>query len=211
MPCRVSRRRGRQSRSCWRSRRPARSASSRGSRASAGAASTSHASWASGGAVSARPRLLVLPGRLAARRARRPLPALGPHAPARPDRRRRAGAHPRRRFAGRCSSSRCRSRSCGRSVTRAVARRLGGWLARPQVALGAWALSFGGWHVPAAYDFAARHQAVHDLEHASFVLAGFLVWSILIDPARHGRLSRGPASRGGRGAAGAWARRSPMC
>ena len=70
-------------------------------------------------------------------------------------------------------------------------RRLGGWLGRPQVALGAWALFFGGWHIPAAYDYAARHQAVHDLEHASFVLAGFLVWSLLVDPARQGRLSRG--------------------
>jgi len=71
------------------------------------------------------------------------------------------------------------------------ARRLGRQLSRPQVALGAWAVFFGGWHIPAAYDFAARHQVVHDLEHASFVLAGFLVWNVLVDPARHGRLSRG--------------------
>ncbi len=73
----------------------------------------------------------------------------------------------------------------------AGARRLGRELSRPQVALGAWAAFFGGWHIPAAYDFAARHQPVHDLEHLSFVLAGFLVWSLLVDPARHGRLSRG--------------------
>jgi cytochrome c oxidase assembly factor CtaG len=71
------------------------------------------------------------------------------------------------------------------------ARRLGRELRRPQVALGAWAVFFGGWHIPAAYDYAARHQVVHDLEHASFVLAGFLVWSVLIDPARHRHLSRG--------------------
>lgn len=72
-----------------------------------------------------------------------------------------------------------------------AARALGRSLSRPAVALGAWALCFGGWHIPAAYDFAARHQPVHDLEHASFVLAGFLVWTVLIDPARHGNLSRG--------------------
>jgi putative membrane protein len=59
------------------------------------------------------------------------------------------------------------------------------------VALAAWALAYGGWHVPAAYDYAAGHQLVHDLEHASFVLAGFLVWNLLIDPAGHGHLSRG--------------------
>jgi putative membrane protein len=69
--------------------------------------------------------------------------------------------------------------------------RVAAWLVRPQVALLAWAAAYGGWHVPAAYDYAARHQSVHDLEHASFVAAGLLVWSLLVDPARHGRLSRG--------------------
>lgn len=70
-------------------------------------------------------------------------------------------------------------------------RRAAGWLTRPQVALVAWALAYGCWHVPAAYDYAAGHQFVHDLEHASFVAAGFLVWNQLIDPGGHGGLSRG--------------------
>ncbi len=65
------------------------------------------------------------------------------------------------------------------------------WLLRPTVALAVWALAFGIWHIPAAYDAAARHRPLHDLEHASFVFAGFLVWAVLIDPARHGRVSRG--------------------
>jgi putative membrane protein len=69
--------------------------------------------------------------------------------------------------------------------------RAAAWLTRPPVALLAWAVAYGGWHVPAAYDYAARHQSVHDLEHASFVAAGLLVWTLLVDPARHGRLSRG--------------------
>jgi putative membrane protein len=69
--------------------------------------------------------------------------------------------------------------------------RVAAWLARPRVALLAWAAAYGGWHVPAAYDYAARHQPVHDLEHASFVAAGLLVWSLLVDPARHGGVSRG--------------------
>ncbi|HEY4348735.1 MAG TPA: cytochrome c oxidase assembly protein, partial [Gaiellaceae bacterium] len=70
-------------------------------------------------------------------------------------------------------------------------RAAAGWLARPRVALLAWAVAFGAWHVPAAYDCAARHQSVHDLEHVSFAAAGFLVWALLVDPARHGRLTRG--------------------
>jgi putative membrane protein len=44
------------------------------------------------------------------------------------------------------------------------------------------------WHVPAAYDYALSHQTVHDLEHLSFMLAGFLVWMQIIDPARRRRL-----------------------
>ena len=70
-------------------------------------------------------------------------------------------------------------------------RRAAAWLLRPSVALLAWGAAYGGWHIPAAYDYAAHHQSVHDLEHASFVAAGLLVWSLLVDPARHGRLSRG--------------------
>ncbi len=70
-------------------------------------------------------------------------------------------------------------------------RHAAAWILRPRVALVAWALAYGGWHVPAAYDFAASHQLAHDFEHASFVVAGLLVWSLLIDPARRGQLSRG--------------------
>lgn len=69
-------------------------------------------------------------------------------------------------------------------------RRFGSWVARPRVAVAFWALVFAGWHVPAAYDWAAAHQAAHDLEHASFVAAGFLLWWVLIDPARTGKVSR---------------------
>jgi len=57
------------------------------------------------------------------------------------------------------------------------------------VSLAIWATVIGAWHIPAAYDFALSHAAAHDLEHASFVTAGFLVWTQLIDPARRGRLS----------------------
>ena len=42
---------------------------------------------------------------------------------------------------------------------------------------------------PALYDAALQHPLVHRLEHLSFVLVGALVWTLLIDPAGHGRLS----------------------
>jgi cytochrome c oxidase assembly factor CtaG len=78
-----------------------------------------------------------------------------------------------------------------RALGRPEIRRIAASVLRPRVGLLAWAAAYGGWHIPAAYDYAARHQGVHDLEHASFVAAGLLVWSLLVDPARHGRLSRG--------------------
>jgi putative membrane protein len=57
--------------------------------------------------------------------------------------------------------------------------------------LAAWAAAIGAWHVPAVYDAALAHALVHDLEHASFVTAGLLVWTQLVDPARRRRLSTG--------------------
>jgi putative membrane protein len=63
-------------------------------------------------------------------------------------------------------------------------------LLRPLVSLGLWAVAIVAWHVPTAYDYAAAHPLVHDLEHLSFVVAGTLAWTQLVDPARHGRLRR---------------------
>ncbi len=60
----------------------------------------------------------------------------------------------------------------------------------PLVSLALWTLTIYAWHIPAAYDYAAAHQTVHDLEHLTFFLAGLLVWTQLVDPARHGRLRR---------------------
>ena len=61
---------------------------------------------------------------------------------------------------------------------------------RPKVSFGIWAGVFAGWHFPRAYDYVLTHQAVHDLQHVTFVLAGVLVWIQLIDPARRGELRR---------------------
>ena len=63
-----------------------------------------------------------------------------------------------------------------------------GFLVRPPVAIVLWAVVVGAWHVPAAYNYTLTHRVVHDLEHVTFVLAGFLVWTVIVDPARRGEL-----------------------
>jgi cytochrome c oxidase assembly factor CtaG len=60
------------------------------------------------------------------------------------------------------------------------------WLLRPPVSLILWAVVFAVWHVPSMYDATLRHQGLHDIEHALFVLAGLAVWTQIVDPARHG-------------------------
>jgi putative membrane protein len=64
-----------------------------------------------------------------------------------------------------------------------------GTLGRPAVALGVWIAAIAAWHVPVAYDAALAHPLLHDLEHATFVIAGLLVWWQLVDPPHRGRLS----------------------
>jgi putative membrane protein len=64
-------------------------------------------------------------------------------------------------------------------------------LLRPNVAFAAWVAAFGGWHFPSAYDYTLLHPWAHELEHATFVLAGTLAWAQIVDPARRGRLTRG--------------------
>jgi putative membrane protein len=63
------------------------------------------------------------------------------------------------------------------------------FLLRPVVGFAVWVAVTAAWHVPAAYDYAVEHPHVHELEHASFVLAGVLVWAQLVDPARRGALT----------------------
>lgn len=63
------------------------------------------------------------------------------------------------------------------------------FLLQPWVSFAIWALVIAAWHVPACFDYALAHQWAHYLEHGSFVLAGVLVWSQLIDPARRRALA----------------------
>jgi putative membrane protein len=73
-----------------------------------------------------------------------------------------------------------------RPVTRAVRdlEHRAGALAHPAFAVVLYVGVIWAWHVPAAYDLAVRHQAVHVLEHITFVLAGSLYWWHLLSPIR---------------------------
>jgi cytochrome c oxidase assembly factor CtaG len=64
-------------------------------------------------------------------------------------------------------------------------------LVRPDVAFLLWVATILGWHFPSAYDYTLLHPWAHQLEHATFVLAGTLVWIQIVDPARRGHLTPG--------------------
>jgi cytochrome c oxidase assembly factor CtaG len=68
-------------------------------------------------------------------------------------------------------------------------RRSLSFLLRPRVAVALWIGVLVAWHVPALYDAALDDPLVHRLEHVSFVLVGALVWSLIVDPTGHARLT----------------------
>lgn len=55
-------------------------------------------------------------------------------------------------------------------------------LAHPVVAFTVWALNLGLWHLAPAYEGALRHDSVHALQHACFLLAGVILWLPLFGP-----------------------------
>jgi putative membrane protein len=63
------------------------------------------------------------------------------------------------------------------------------FLLRPKIAFGLWAINLAVWHIPSLYITAVLHPWLHDLEHACWMLAGLLVWTLLIDPGGHRRLT----------------------
>jgi putative membrane protein len=64
-----------------------------------------------------------------------------------------------------------------------------GTLLRPRVAFTLWAVNLAIWHVPYVYDLALAHQGLHDFEHLCWMFCGILVWTLLIDPGSHRRLT----------------------
>jgi putative membrane protein len=55
-------------------------------------------------------------------------------------------------------------------------------LTHPLVAVPIWALNFYAWHLPVLYQAALRHDALHALEHATFLVFGIAVWMGLLGP-----------------------------
>lgn len=55
-------------------------------------------------------------------------------------------------------------------------------LTHPVVAVVVWAINFYVWHLPALYQAALRHDALHALEHATFLAFGMAVWMALLGP-----------------------------
>ena len=73
-----------------------------------------------------------------------------------------------------------------RPLTRSISafERRAGMLAHPVFAVVLYVAVIWAWHIPAAYDGALRHGAVHLLEHTTFLLAGSLYWWHLLSPIR---------------------------
>ena len=59
-------------------------------------------------------------------------------------------------------------------------------LTSPWVALPLWMAATVGWAVPAAFDFAATHPLVHDMEHLSLFYTGLGLWWVVVDPLPRG-------------------------
>ncbi len=55
-------------------------------------------------------------------------------------------------------------------------------MTHPVVAIVVWAVNFYAWHSPALYQAALRHDALHALEHATFLAFGICVWMALLGP-----------------------------
>ncbi len=55
-------------------------------------------------------------------------------------------------------------------------------LAHPVVAIVVWATNFYVWHLPVLYQAALRHDAIHALQHVTFLAFGIAVWMALLGP-----------------------------
>jgi putative membrane protein len=64
-----------------------------------------------------------------------------------------------------------------------------GTLLRPRIAFTLWAANLAIWHIPYVYDLALAHQNLHDFEHLCWMFCGILVWTLLVDPGSHRRLT----------------------
>jgi cytochrome c oxidase assembly factor CtaG len=70
------------------------------------------------------------------------------------------------------------------SILRPLARSPLRRIVQPPVVFALWAATLAVWHIPALYDYAETHENVHYLEHACWMIAGLLAWSVLLDDRR---------------------------
>jgi putative membrane protein len=63
-----------------------------------------------------------------------------------------------------------------------ILRRVGLFITQPLVAWLAMNLTFLGWHIPAAYDFALEHEGWHAVEHLCFLGTSLLFWWCVLRP-----------------------------
>lgn len=64
----------------------------------------------------------------------------------------------------------------------ACLRQVARFLVRPQVAWMAMNLSFVGWHIPRAYEFALSSESWHNFEHVCFFATSLLFWWPILAP-----------------------------
>jgi cytochrome c oxidase assembly factor CtaG len=74
-----------------------------------------------------------------------------------------------------------------RAALRVIGRGLVRLLDSARAAVALWLATLAVWHVPALYDAAETHPALHVAEHVCFATAGLLVWHQILS----GRLSAG--------------------
>ena len=55
-------------------------------------------------------------------------------------------------------------------------------LGHPLIALPLWAFNLDIWHLPALYEAALHHDAIHALEHTLFFACGALFWAAVLEP-----------------------------
>jgi cytochrome c oxidase assembly factor CtaG len=73
------------------------------------------------------------------------------------------------------------AKSIARGQWAAPLRALGRLLSRPVPAWVAFNCVLVAWHVPALFDLTLSNEAVHDLEHTTFLVTGVLFWLQVID------------------------------
>jgi putative membrane protein len=62
------------------------------------------------------------------------------------------------------------------------ARMVARWLANPIVAFGVFQADIWLWHAPALYDLTLANDAVHILEHLTFLVFGLMYWLPILSP-----------------------------